>query len=368
MVAEEPVMQVEKFLRLQPPTYTGGLNPDIAEHWIHEVERVFTTMRCPAVDKVVLATYQLRGFAQQWWHLKMQTTFAGRSEELRKQPREQLLLRDLFGLIRQVGQVRVVFGYLSRQQELVRERLQQDLLLQVLQGRGYTPKVEESQQSTARQSTIPPGYRCYNCNQPGHLICNCPYPREYGYGRGVQQQQQPQQSLTGRGGGVPQQRGRGRVMAITRAQAEASNMIEGFLNCMTHPLEEKSCELVVEVPSGEFMLTSNYIDEAPVVIGGNQMPVMEEWVHALGVMIVVMMECKILFSANSSLTRSPFLEKDPKLPTTPNLCFSIHTASLILCPELGQSKISTNKSSETVTIVPFTEPVTDPSAETWREM
>ena len=77
-------------------------------------------------------------------------------------------------------------------------------------------------------------------------------------------------------------------MAITRAQAEASNMIEGiipiydysarvlfdsgashsfiseeFLDCIVHPLEEKSCELVVEVPSGEFLLTSSYIDEAP---------------------------------------------------------------------------------------------------------
>ncbi|MQM00606.1 hypothetical protein Taro_033342 [Colocasia esculenta] len=31
----------------------------------------------------------------------------------------------------------------------------------------------------------------------------------------------------GRGRGAPQQRGRGRVMAITRAQAEASNIIEG---------------------------------------------------------------------------------------------------------------------------------------------
>ena len=29
-------------------------------------------------------------------------------------------------------------------------------------------------------------------SHPGHLIRNCPYPREYGYGRGVQQQQQPQ--------------------------------------------------------------------------------------------------------------------------------------------------------------------------------
>ncbi|MQL88445.1 hypothetical protein Taro_021007 [Colocasia esculenta] len=45
MAAEEPVLQVGKFLRLQPPTYTGGPNPDTAEHWIHEIEMVFTTMR-----------------------------------------------------------------------------------------------------------------------------------------------------------------------------------------------------------------------------------------------------------------------------------------------------------------------------------
>ncbi|MQL79266.1 hypothetical protein Taro_011707 [Colocasia esculenta] len=81
LIAEEPVMQVEKFLRLQPPTYSGGPNPDTAEHWVHEIERVFATMRCPAADKVVLAAYQLRGFALQWWRLKMQTTFAGRTEE-----------------------------------------------------------------------------------------------------------------------------------------------------------------------------------------------------------------------------------------------------------------------------------------------
>ncbi|MQL91704.1 hypothetical protein Taro_024324 [Colocasia esculenta] len=76
LLAEEPVMQVEKFLRLQPPTYSGGPNPNTAEHWVHEIEIVFATMRCPAVDKVVLAGYQLRGFALEWWRLKMQTTFA----------------------------------------------------------------------------------------------------------------------------------------------------------------------------------------------------------------------------------------------------------------------------------------------------
>ncbi|MQL72120.1 hypothetical protein Taro_004445 [Colocasia esculenta] len=81
LLAEEPVMQVEKFLRLQPPTYSGGPNLDTAEHWVHEIERVFATMRCLASDKVVLAAYQLRGFALEWWQLKMQTTFAGRTEE-----------------------------------------------------------------------------------------------------------------------------------------------------------------------------------------------------------------------------------------------------------------------------------------------
>ncbi|MQL73263.1 hypothetical protein Taro_005605 [Colocasia esculenta] len=82
LLAEEPVMQVEKFLRFQPPTYSGGPNPDTAEHWVHEIERVFATMKCLAADKVVLAAYQLRGFALEWWRLKMQTTFAGRTEEL----------------------------------------------------------------------------------------------------------------------------------------------------------------------------------------------------------------------------------------------------------------------------------------------
>ncbi|MQL72946.1 hypothetical protein Taro_005292 [Colocasia esculenta] len=124
LIAEEPVMQVEKFLRLQPPTYSGGPNPDTAEHWVHEIERVFATMRCPAADRVVLAAYQLRGFALEWWRLKMQTTFTGRAEEA-------ITWSEFLD--------------------------------------------------------------------------------------------------SGRGRGVPQQRGRGRVMAITRAQAEASNMIEARL-------------------------------------------------------------------------------------------------------------------------------------------
>ncbi|MQM04045.1 hypothetical protein Taro_036835 [Colocasia esculenta] len=50
LLAEEPVMQVEKFLRLQPPTYSGGPNPDTAEHWVHEIERVFATMSLASIE------------------------------------------------------------------------------------------------------------------------------------------------------------------------------------------------------------------------------------------------------------------------------------------------------------------------------
>ncbi|MQL83639.1 hypothetical protein Taro_016128 [Colocasia esculenta] len=105
LIAEEPVMQVEKFLRLQPPTYSGGPNPDTAEHWVHEIERVFATMRCPTADRVVLAAYQLRGFALEWWRLKMQTTFAGRTEEAITWPEFLDVFNDTFFPI-QVQQVK----------------------------------------------------------------------------------------------------------------------------------------------------------------------------------------------------------------------------------------------------------------------
>ncbi|MQL83691.1 hypothetical protein Taro_016177 [Colocasia esculenta] len=325
LIAEEPVMQVEKFLRLQPPTYSGGPNPDTAEHWVHEIERVFMTMWCPATDKVVLAAYQLRGFALEWWRLKMQTTFAGRTEEAIAWSefldvfndtffpiQVQQVKREQFRTLQQGLRVELHNAIVPLMCKTVEEAAQRVATLersirtrqvdesdsgssrlpqqsagvskgkapagpsplsfgkwgqklkqafkgkgrgwggrqQFQQGRGR-PEVEESQQSTVRQPIIPPGYRCHNCNQPRHLIRNFPYPREYGNGRGVQQQpQQFQQPPAGHGRGVPQQRGRGRVMAITRAQAEASNMIEEFLDCMVHPLKEESCELVVEVPSG----------------------------------------------------------------------------------------------------------------------
>ncbi|MQL76743.1 hypothetical protein Taro_009130 [Colocasia esculenta] len=115
---EEPVMQVERFLRLQPPTYSGGPNPDTVEHWVHEIERVFATMRCSAADRVVLAAYQLRGFALEWWRLKMQTTFAGRTEEAITWPEFLEVFNDTFFPI-QVQQVKSRVGSEMKQNQLL---------------------------------------------------------------------------------------------------------------------------------------------------------------------------------------------------------------------------------------------------------
>ncbi|MQM16242.1 hypothetical protein Taro_049196, partial [Colocasia esculenta] len=196
LIAEEPVMLVEKFMRLQLPTYSGGPNPDTVEHWVHEIERIFATMRCPAADKVVLAACQLRGFALEWWRLKMQTTFAGRTEEAINWSEFLDVFNDTFFPI-QVQQVKRK-QFRTLQQGSGSFRLPQQLVgaskgkapagpsssgfgkwgqklkqafkgkgrgwggrQQFQQGRGR-PEVEESQQSTARQPVTPPGYRCYN--------------------------------------------------------------------------------------------------------------------------------------------------------------------------------------------------------------
>ncbi|MQL82334.1 hypothetical protein Taro_014787 [Colocasia esculenta] len=260
IAAEEPVVQIERFLRLQPPTYTRGPNPDAAEHWIHEIERVFMTMRCPAADRVVLATFQLRGFAQEWWRLKMQTTFAGRIEgaitwskflevfndtffplQVQQAKREQFrtlqqgessvleyqmrfmaLSRTVEEVAqkaatleravrtRQVGESGSGSFRLSQQSAGVSkgkasagpsssgfgkwgQKLKQTFKgngrgwggrQQVQQGHGKL-EVEESQQSTVRQPTIPPGYRGVQQPQQSQQPSTaCPRCRESGRSRG----------------------------------------------------------------------------------------------------------------------------------------------------------------------------------------
>ena len=57
----------EKFLKLDPPTFAGKPDPDAAENWILEVERVFQVLVVPEDKKTLYGTFRLLGAARHWW-------------------------------------------------------------------------------------------------------------------------------------------------------------------------------------------------------------------------------------------------------------------------------------------------------------
>ncbi|MQL67835.1 hypothetical protein Taro_000098 [Colocasia esculenta] len=75
-----------------------------------------------------------------------------------------------------------------------------------------------------------------------------------------QQQQAPVQhhQQTGGSGGL---RGRGRVTHLTHADVEAAHLVEDSLGELS---SGESVELAVELPTGDFVLTSYCLEEVPV--------------------------------------------------------------------------------------------------------
>ena len=58
---------LNKFLKLQPPTFRGTANPSELDEWMRELDKIFTTMKCPEEYKVGLATHLFTGEADCWW-------------------------------------------------------------------------------------------------------------------------------------------------------------------------------------------------------------------------------------------------------------------------------------------------------------
>ena len=50
--AGEGVRMLETFLRNHPPTFKGRYNPDGAQTWLKEVERIFRVMQCTDAQMV----------------------------------------------------------------------------------------------------------------------------------------------------------------------------------------------------------------------------------------------------------------------------------------------------------------------------
>ncbi|XP_072989512.1 uncharacterized protein [Typha latifolia] len=54
-------------MQLNPPTYSGGVDPLEASGWLSDVEKMLDSLGCNDQQKVAFAAFMLRGEAEQWW-------------------------------------------------------------------------------------------------------------------------------------------------------------------------------------------------------------------------------------------------------------------------------------------------------------
>jgi len=58
---------LDRFQRNNPPSFNGGYNPDDAQNWIREIEKIFRVMACLEGQKVAFGTHTLVEEAEYWW-------------------------------------------------------------------------------------------------------------------------------------------------------------------------------------------------------------------------------------------------------------------------------------------------------------
>ena len=50
-----------------PPNFKGAFDPDEADEWIKEIEKIYLMLTCSETQKVAFATYMLKSDAEFWW-------------------------------------------------------------------------------------------------------------------------------------------------------------------------------------------------------------------------------------------------------------------------------------------------------------
>ena len=59
---------LQKFKAHHPPTFTGGGDPVVVDHWFIKIEKVLEAMEITSdTTKIRLAAFQLESEAQIWW-------------------------------------------------------------------------------------------------------------------------------------------------------------------------------------------------------------------------------------------------------------------------------------------------------------
>lgn len=60
----------------------GESQPEVAESWLNEMEKIFMAINCAETNKVRLASYMLQDQADTWWRAALRTTFAGQKDQI----------------------------------------------------------------------------------------------------------------------------------------------------------------------------------------------------------------------------------------------------------------------------------------------
>ena len=59
---------LQRFRAHHPPTFTGGGDPLVADHWFMQVEKLLEAMEITSdMTRIRLAAFKLEGEAQVWW-------------------------------------------------------------------------------------------------------------------------------------------------------------------------------------------------------------------------------------------------------------------------------------------------------------
>ncbi|XP_057445393.1 uncharacterized protein LOC130737597 [Lotus japonicus] len=66
-LAQDQIRMQADFNRHGPPKFQGEVEPEKADLWIQEMEKIFEALHTPEGEKVGLATFMLKGDAEYWW-------------------------------------------------------------------------------------------------------------------------------------------------------------------------------------------------------------------------------------------------------------------------------------------------------------
>ena len=66
--SQEGLNNLQRFRAHHPPTFTGGGDPMVADHWFIQIEKVLEAMEITFdTTRIRLAVFQLESEAKIWW-------------------------------------------------------------------------------------------------------------------------------------------------------------------------------------------------------------------------------------------------------------------------------------------------------------